>query len=309
MSLFTLKDVWNVECGGERSGNFSYKSVCIGNIENEGNDKIVVGSYSGVLRLFGTTEVKGSTASADPIANEEGQFSKTVKPVLLAELDLNSPILQVETGYFVGGSNKIHLAILHPNKLGIYRVTKVQGQVEHGSQYKVTLLYEHQLKRLAFNMCVGQFGGGGSKSGAIVGQSKRRDLMCVQSLDGTLSFYEQEVFSFSRYLPNFLIPGPLSYNPSTNSFLTLNSSWELESFRYSSLAMAKDETASQRQMEETSVGKRLTPDWSVSIGEEPIGDVQVLSSANGDSRIVLLTCRNLFSLSGVGEIVACKRLD
>jgi len=187
----------------------------------------------------------------------------------------------------------------------VYTVTKVSGQVEHGSQYKVTLLYEHQLKRLSFNMCVGSFGQ--SRSGVLEKTPTKRDLMCVQALDGTLSFFEQEVFSFSRYLPNFLIPGPLTFNTYTNSFLTINSSWELQSFRYTSLAMAKDEPS--RQTEESTVGKKLSPDWSCSIGEETVGDIQILMCPNEECRIVVVTFRNFVCLSGTGEMIFSKRFD
>lgn len=37
------------------------------------------------------------------------------------------------------------------------------------------------------------------------------DIICVQSYDGQLSFFEGEVPSFSRFLPNFLVPGPICY--------------------------------------------------------------------------------------------------
>jgi hypothetical protein len=37
------------------------------------------------------------------------------------------------------------------------------------------------------------------------------DVVCVQSYDGQLSFFEGEAHAFSRFLPDFLIPGPLCY--------------------------------------------------------------------------------------------------
>jgi Bardet-Biedl syndrome 9 protein len=139
------------------------------------------------------------------------------------------------------GSDEISLAILHPFKLSVYSVSKLAGQVEHGSQYKVNLVYEHKLKRHSFNMCCGPFGHGPSETKKEGSTTKRnRRFICVQSLDGTLSFFEQELFTFCRYLPGFLLPGQLAYAPSWDSFLTITS-WNVVCFKYTSLAMAKDD--------------------------------------------------------------------
>jgi Bardet-Biedl syndrome 9 protein len=67
------------------------------------------------------------------------------------------------------------------------------------------------------------------------------DYICVQSYDGQLSFFEQESFSFSRFLPNFLIPGPLCYCEQTDSFVTCNAAFELESYKFKVLASAGSE--------------------------------------------------------------------
>lgn len=81
-------------------------------------------------------------------------------------------------------------------------------------------MYEHKLRRSAANFTVGPFGG-----------SQNRDFICVQSLDGLLTFFEQESFAFCCFLPNFLIPGPLLYNKRTDCFITSTSSWTIESYR------------------------------------------------------------------------------
>ena len=59
-----------------------------------------------------------------------------------------------------------------------------------------------------------------------------RDFMCVQSMDGMLSFFEQESYAFGRFLPGFLLPGPLSYIAKTDSFLTVSSSRLVEAYKY-----------------------------------------------------------------------------
>ena len=60
--------------------------------------------------------------------------------------------------------------------------------------------------------------------------------MCVQSMDGMLSFFEQESFAFGRFLPGFLLPGPLRYITKTDSFITVSSSRLVESYKYVTLS-------------------------------------------------------------------------
>lgn len=64
------------------------------------------------------------------------------------------------------------------------------------------------------------------------------DLICVQSFDGQLSVFHQESFLFSSLLPGFLVPGPLAYCPQSDSIVTCNAAFELESFKFSTLAAA-----------------------------------------------------------------------
>lgn len=67
------------------------------------------------------------------------------------------------------------------------------------------------------------------------------DFICVQSYDGQLSVYHNETMVFSRFLPNFLVPGPLAYCVQSDSILTCNSAFELESYKFSVLAAAAAE--------------------------------------------------------------------
>jgi hypothetical protein len=64
------------------------------------------------------------------------------------------------------------------------------------------------------------------------------DYIVVQYYDGQLTFFEQEVHSFSRLLPGFLLPGPLAYMASSDSFITATAGMELVSYRYNSIAAA-----------------------------------------------------------------------
>lgn len=69
-------------------------------------------------------------------------------------------------------------------------------------------------------MVVGGFGG-----------TQSRDFICVMSLDGILTFFEQEHFAFCCFLPDFLLPGPIAYVETKDIFVTFGSNWYLQSYR------------------------------------------------------------------------------
>ena len=119
------------------------------------------------------------------------------------------------------GSNKTQqIAVLHPRLLSVYSLQKNQGSSEDGDVYALNLAYQHKLARSSFSIVVGPFGG-----------LKNKDFICVQSLDGALNVFEQESFAFSRFLPGYLLPGPLIYIKRTDSFVTASSAWMLESYK------------------------------------------------------------------------------
>lgn len=90
-----------------------------------------------------------------------------------------------------------------------------------GNQNDLELLYEHNLERSAANFVVGPFGN-------IV----NRDFICVQSLDGMLSFFEQETPSFRSFLPDILLPGPIAYLQKTDCFITVCSNWSVVAYKW-----------------------------------------------------------------------------
>ncbi|XP_061918584.1 protein PTHB1-like isoform X3 [Entelurus aequoreus] len=286
MSLFKARDWWSAALGeGEE---FDQGCVCVGDVDNSGSghDKVVVGSFMGMLRIF-------SPHASKP--TEEGQSSAEAQ---LLEIHLQNAIVQVELGKFVSCSDLIHLAVLHPRKLSVFSVLGTAGNVEHGDQYQVKLVYEHNLQRTACNMTYGAFGG-------VMGHHS----LCIQSMDGMLMFFEQDSYSFGRFLPGFLLPGPLAYNSRTDSFLTVSSARQLESYRYETLAVATE--AERRQDPELplkSGGKRLSPDWTLVLGEQAL-DISVPSFSHTSSSIFVLGERNLYCLRDNGQIRFMKKLE
>ncbi|KAM6967643.1 protein PTHB1 [Aplochiton taeniatus] len=284
MSLFKARDWWGAVLG--KGEEFDQGCLCVGDIDNSGtgHDKVVVGSYMGMLRLFSPHATKpGEPAQAD---------------AQLLELQLRDPIIQVELGKFVSCSDLLHLAVLHPRKISVYSVSGTAGNVEHGAQYQLKLVYEHNLQRTACNMTYGTFGG-------VTGHHS----LCIQSMDGMLMFFEQESYSFGRFLPGFLLPGPLVYCPRTDTFLTLSSSRTLESYRYETLAVATDaESRQDADQPGKTGGKRLLADWSLVLGEQAL-DISVPSFSHSTSSIFVLGERNLYCLKDNGHIRFMKKLE
>nr|XP_057909013.1 protein PTHB1 isoform X1 [Doryrhamphus excisus] len=286
MSLFKARDWWSAALGeGEE---FDQGCICVGDVDNSGtgHDKVVVGSYMGMLRIFSPHASKLS---------EGGQGSAEAQ---LLEVHLQNAIIQVELGKFVSCSDLLHLAVLHPRKLSVFSVLGTAGNVEHGDQYQVKLVYEHNLQRTACNMTYGAFGG-------VTGHHS----LCIQSMDGMLMFFEQDSYSFGRFLPGFLLPGPLAYNSRTDSFLTVSSARQLESYKYETLAVATE--AERRQDADLSLkggGKRLSPDWTMVLGELAL-DISVPSFSHSSFSIFVLGERNLYCFRDNGQIRFMKKLE
>ncbi|KAM8936169.1 protein PTHB1 [Lycaon pictus] len=319
MSLFKARDWWSTVLGEKEE--FDQGCLCLADVDNTGNgqDKIIVGSFMGYLRIFNPHPVKtGDGAQAED---------------LLLEVHLRDPILQVEVGKFVSGTEMLHLAVLHSRKLCVYSVSGTLGNVEHGNQYQIKLMYEHNLQRTACNMTYGSFGGvkanslpkssaslrlplgtcfqvpSCSQSHELLGPNLCRDLICIQSMDGMLMVFEQESYAFGRFLPGSLLPGPLAYSSRTDSFITVSSCQQVESYKYQVLAFATDADKRQEtEQQKLGSGKRLVVDWTLNIGEQAL-DICIVSFNQLASSVFVLGERNFFCLKDNGQIRFMKKLD
>ncbi|XP_054706858.1 protein PTHB1-like [Uloborus diversus] len=281
MSLFKACDWWSTSCGSDEQ--FDKGCLVVSNIDNssEKQDKIITGSHNGVIRVY----------KPQPVKQEDGNYSSFRPDDLLLEAQVKFPIIQIATGVLALSSGLVQLAVLHPFKLSVYSISAVQGSVEHGIQCKFSLMYEHNLQRHAFSLLVGQFGG-------IQG----KDMMCVQSLDGTLNFFEQERFSFSRFLPKSLIPGPICYINKTDSFVTVNG-FTVESYRFQVLASASDESSENENL--SFKGKKVTPEWTYDLAD-PALDMSYVEDKTSPT-LVILGERSIAALNSHGSAKFYKK--
>uniref|UniRef100_G3VZE6 Bardet-Biedl syndrome 9 n=1 Tax=Sarcophilus harrisii TaxID=9305 RepID=G3VZE6_SARHA len=228
MSLFKARDWWSTVLGEKEE--FDQGCLCVADVDNSctGEDKIIVGSYTGYLRIFSPHPVKvGDGAQAED---------------LLLEIHLREPILQVEVGKFVSGI-----------------------------------------------IC--------------------KESLVLNSMDGMLMLFEQESYAFGRFLPGFLLPGPLTYSSRTDSFITVSSCRNVESYKYQVLAFATDaDQKEDSEQQKVGSGKRLVVDWTLNIGEQAL-DVCVVSFGQSSSSVFVLGERNFFCLKDNGQIRFMKKLD
>jgi Bardet-Biedl syndrome 9 protein len=216
---------------------------------------------------------------------------------------MGAPILQVEIGIFGSHSQKdLQLAILHPRRLVTYSVQAVPTE-DGGSDtfFQLSLLHKHSLNRSAYNFTYGGFGG-----------AQGKDLIAVQSLDGEITIIEQDRMSFSVFLPNFLVPGPICYVPYPNDvFVTVNSQLEVEAFKYSVLGSMSSGTISADD-EKAKENKRARADWSLCIGESAAMICTAKHSAGlkaSQYDVSVMGEHTLFWLKESGGLRAQKRLD
>jgi len=281
MSLFQAREWWSTQAGQDEE--FDVGCLCVANIDNEpgGTNKIITGSFQGMLRMYCPKQKEYKIED------------------LILEKKMDAPILQVTAGKFVQGSREICLALLHPMKLSVYMVSAVSsgGSVNY---YSLAQAYEHQLMRPAFNFCHGSFGG-----------IRDRDYICIQSLDGVLSFFEQDAFAFSRMLaPGFLVPGPICYMPKIDSFIICNNAMCIEAYRYQVLAAAA-ENVDQEPGREGASGKKVQVDWSTNIGEHA-QHIEVTrfsrSLSASQQEILVIGEHTVFTIKENGGIRLQKRL-
>jgi Bardet-Biedl syndrome 9 protein len=303
MSIFTARELWSARAGHDGE-EFDSRCIAVGSADNrkDASQTVVVGSLQGVLRIW---------------RPEKRDYSPGD---LLLEQDLGAPILQVSLGNFSRQFGPTCIGVLHPRVFSVYELSNsLAAQGDSGSGIvQLHLLYSHQLQHVAHMFCFGPFGKRSPQD---------NDIVCVQSMDGLLSFFDDRAFLFARFLPLFLVPGPLNYVRDTDSFVTVNSSFELMSIKFQSIASgdgqadgtpsndyAADMSApapSPGSAIEIGTTKRLAVEWSVQLGEMAL-DIQVAKqqrqSAICAADIIVLCEHHIFCVSANGVIRTQKRL-
>lgn len=288
MSLFKARERWTAAASHlGQDEEFDTGCMCIGNLDNDpsGEMKIATGSFQGVLRIF---------------KPQQGEYGVED---LLYEQQYEDPILQLAAGEFSSNMPKaVVLAVLHSRRLVVYNTTVTPNPAAGQPPVQVNKLYEHPLDRPSSNFCSGPFGSAYGKQ-----------YVCVQSMDGLLSFFEQEVRTFCILRSDFLLPGPLAYNPKTDSFITASSTREIQAYQYTEMAAAASMGgANQDAGSSLTQFKKLQVSWSFSMGESVV-DMQLgrvsPNLSPGQQDIIVLGLHTLLFLKDGGAVRAQKRMD
>ncbi|XP_033218780.1 protein PTHB1 [Belonocnema kinseyi] len=152
----------------------------------------------------------------------------------------------------------------------------MEDSVQLGDKCRLEVEYEHQLPSVAMSLTIGAFGGG-----------HERDFLCVQFVNGTLLFLEQEIYSFSRILKNRLHHEPLVYLQATDVFVTQNADWGLAFYKYQSLAELG------RNKNESKVSWIAEPDRTYKLGEA-ILTIDSVTLSTMETGIIVMSERNLY---------------
>jgi len=298
MSLFQARCFWNASTGSKEDSDAD--CLCVANIDNEPSSPSSGGGSAGFQGRFERNKI--ITASYQGILRIYHPKKRDYKiEDLCLEQDMGAPIIQMAVGRFTNSSIKtdVQLAVLHPLKLCVYSVSCANAQIG----FSTNLCYFHTLTRPAFNMCVGPFGGG---------RDLTEDYFCVQSLDGVLTFYEQDSLAFSRQLPNCLLPGPITYCSKLDLFLVGSCDMTLDAYRYTVLAAAADNTIEQlgaQGLQQEVAGKKVQVDWSFNLGEHAhrIEVAKSKSMAPNPWEIIVIGEYSIFYIKESGGLYLQKR--
>ncbi|EGD77754.1 hypothetical protein PTSG_08843 [Salpingoeca rosetta] len=273
MSLFQAKEFWTTKAC--EPGTTDIGSLVVGNIDNnkDGIERIVVGSLTGDLSIYTVAEME--------YRSEDLLFHTKL-----------APVLQLEMGAFSSPDAR-ELAILHPREIAVYTVKGIVGQ-----GVELSKIFGAKLERTAANFVPGRFGG------AV------KDVICVQSMDGALSFYNHGRLGLVRFVPDFLVPGPLCYLQHADAIITSSATWAVCSYKFLVLASAGEAAAqrsgdsSQRSTKEG--GKRVTSDWECNIGEEVL---QLRVCGTKTPCILALGRTSLFWIADDGSLLRSNRIE
>ncbi|XP_047528167.1 protein PTHB1 [Vanessa atalanta] len=238
-----------------------------------------------------------SHSDSDCVIVGQGSLMKIYKPNSendnthsILESQLNDVVLQIETGKFIADSSDRQILILHPKSYAIYMLERKTGQIDVGEQNVLSPMISHLFTRRAFSTTCGPFG------------YSKRDLICIQALDGTLSFFDQDTFLFMCVFNDILIPGPVYFITNSDQFIICKSTWIMEIYSYQQLGELSELSARPNR-------KNINiPQWIYNAGEEIIS-IQVIRTSSSFSSIVAVGERHLYCFQDNGLMKFMIRFD
>ena len=272
---------WECTAGG--FGDCGEECVAVGNLDNapDGSNKIAVGSYAGLLRVYNP--------------HQPGYQVED----LMMEVQLGAPILQLAVGRFLANSKHITLAVLHPRSLSVHSLSS--GSVgKDTTHFKLAKAYEHALERPARSMVHGSFGGGYD-----------HDQVCIQSMDGQLIILDHDRVVLERKLSRFLLPGALAYSPESDLFVTVSSRMEVDGYKFATLGASPQGGQKAHPDWSVVVGEDVVSLQLGRLARKPGTSALVATMTSGKNQldIVVVAAHTLLIVQEGGAIRGQKRLD
>ncbi len=143
--------------------------------------------------------------------------------------------------------------------------------------------------RNGFNFCIGRVG------------EKNYDIIFVQSVDGTISIYEQDHLVNVVAINEIIFPGPISFLSRKDYLLISNTSYEIECYSFNNLASSIKTQGGD--------DKKVIYSWVINLGEL-VKEIKIVDNKiTKKQEILVLSETTLHLLDDNGKLLFQKKLD
>ncbi|CAH8834855.1 unnamed protein product [Trichobilharzia szidati] len=311
MSLFKLRDIWSTQVNrNSYEDEFCLKLSPLHNL-NKSQYFILVGTFSGILSIF-LPRARECAAAAD--GDDDLLCQSQHCEDLCLEYNVEQPILSIDCGRLVTevGSPYQQIAILHPQMLSVYNLTKSDSSADEDTKcpvtfsfdsWKLTNLINHRIEKNSFKMFLGKFI-----------EHIQTDVICVQMIDASFCFYTLSGVLFNIVLPGMLIiPGPVVFLQCNYTMLT-SASRSVYCFSFTP-SIGEDTSYMPCDVNNNNnSSKNILLNWSIVL-EEPIFSMEKIEATSISGRhfplsyIIVLGRRRIILLSESGCVLFTRQID
>ncbi|KAH8852702.1 Protein PTHB1 [Schistosoma japonicum] len=295
MSLFKIRDIWssqlhkiNVDDG------FCLKLSPLHKL-NKSQYFILFGTSFGTLYIFLPRAVNIS-------ANEKTNDQLWNYNDLCLEYNMEDPILSIDCGNLTTEICQYQqIVILHSRMVSVYNFTKSGDSFQAYNDtfslesWKITLLFNLNLQKASYKLFLDKFF-----------EQIETDIICVQTVDASLYFFNTTGELLQITLPNVIIPGPMIFLNSIHS-LIIGASMKLDCFSIIPSNVKSSELIHCGQ-------KNISLNWSI-ILEEPVFNLELIDSETSANKhfplsyIIVLGRKRIFLISETGFLLSSRRID
>ncbi|TNN14901.1 Protein PTHB1 [Schistosoma japonicum] len=295
MSLFKIRDIWssqlhkiNVDDG------FCLKLSPLHKL-NKSQYFILFGTSFGTLYIFLPRAVNIS-------ANEKTNDQLWNYNDLCLEYNMEDPILSIDCGNLTTEICQYQqIVILHSRMVSVYNFTKSGDSFQAYNDtfslesWKITLLFNLNLQKASYKLFLDKFF-----------EQIETDIICVQTVDASLYFFNTTGELLQITLPDVIIPGPMIFLNSIHS-LIIGASMKLDCFSIIPSNVKSSELIHCGQ-------KNISLNWSI-ILEEPVFNLELIDSETSANKhfplsyIIVLGRKRIFLISETGFLLSSRRID